>query len=110
MVVRRIIFDDLAVRHTVEDFIERESVCSGLFVVSDANIVVTDRITNHFDLTPAIRVEATVTLGLYALALLVIPPACLTHNILWERSRHVLFSCYQFWFSRVYGTHHVLVL
>jgi len=43
-----IVFDDLAVQDAVEDFIEGETVCLGLFVgvVGDPNTIVTDSLNN----------------------------------------------------------------
>ncbi len=46
-----IVFDDLAVQNTGEDFIEGETVCLGFFVsvVGDPNTIVTDSINNGLD-------------------------------------------------------------
>ena len=45
------VFDDLAVQNTVEDFIEGETICQGFFVgvIGDANTIVTDSINNGLD-------------------------------------------------------------
>jgi hypothetical protein len=49
--VRRIVFDDLTVQDTGEDFIERETICLGFFVgvVGDPNTIGTDSVNNGLD-------------------------------------------------------------